>query len=155
MENWTEAQIVEWINKTTLADSVLAALNAKDDQSEVTLCRECGIGILRNFAVLLANYEEGWTHYADPEATYYHRNCWRVMKRAQKAKMSDVSPIPKWDALKSWFASEEVAAFEQAGENGADSPAPMPSDAEDEERRKENASVFALADKDWHDAGWN
>lgn len=136
----------------------LSDLNAKDVDAKSMTCKSCGVPILRNFAVLFANYEKEYKNQVDPLATYYHRNCLRIMKRAQRAKIPDTSPVPKWDALNSWFAGEEVAAMEKATQEEAEAAPPTPpSDearTEDSDRCKENAAVFALADKDWQDAGW-
>ena len=163
MENWTEEQILDWINKTTRDnrdDKVHSYLvwNAKDKHADVIKCRSCGIGILRNFAVSFANFQDGWSNYVDPEATYYHRNCWRVKKRTERSKITDVSPMPKWDALRSWFAGEEAARESTiAAQERSEVPLSTPgveNTTEDIERLKENAAVFRLADKDWQDSGW-
>lgn len=132
----------------------LSDLNAKDVDARSITCKSCGVPILRNFSVLFANYEKEYNNQVDPLSTYYHRNCLRIMKRAQRGKMTDTSPVPKWDALKSWFAGEEVAAMQNEAQEESDAASPTPIDLEDADRRKENAAVFALADKDWQDAGW-
>lgn len=137
---------------------LVLAFNARDEQTTVTACRSCGRVIQRNFAVSFVNYEEGRAYYVDPEATYYHRNCLRIMKRAAKAKMTSVSPVPFWDALRSWFAGEEAAGDSEVALQERLELPPLevvPDEkTEETERRRENAEVFALADKDWQDAGW-
>lgn len=75
-----------------------------------------------------------------------------ILKRA-KSTVTNVSPVPKWDALRSWFALEGAL---KAAQERAESPRSLVKEetTEEDETRKENAAVFAQADKDWQDAGW-
>lgn len=133
-------------------------MNAKDTETEVTKCLSCGSIILQNFTVSFATYEAGNANYVDPSATNYHRKCWRILKRAERGRMTELSTVPTWDALRSWFAWEEVASWNKAAQDDTEESVPATrikeKPTEDGERRKENAAVFALADKDWQDAGW-